>query len=541
MMLDALQFSLLRDDTKSKTLQQVPRDKLVISPFNPRRNRNDGDIDKLAQRIERNGFEITRALWAYPVNSHYEVFAGGNRLEAVKRTSIDTVPVIVHDGFSDDEITGLADQDNENDEYHTPVSIVDVWMDYERLADAGWDNKRIAGAKSVSPSRVTERLQYASFPKSVLRKFQNDLWAESHAAEINRISKLEFSSGWITWEGAALEVLDVATKKAGAVKNVTAKQIADIVAQYNGFITLAQNFADKLDETWRNKFRDDLVTVKARTKPAVEAAYGRIVAAQEREARQRAEELARQQDAAKAEQMRLERETRERERITALMARLVHGDARLAIRNAPTGIKLVLTDPPYGQDFQSNRRVVSAKAPRLVNDDGQVFDLLRDVLTEAYAHMADDSTLLVWSSWRYECEFRQVVTDCGFTIKGSLIWDKPNHGSGDLDGSFAPKHERIIHAVKGNPKLNRRHDDVLRGSVFLGTEHPTEKPLDLLALLIEATTNEGDIVADPFAGGGSTVIAAHQARREFWACELDADWHAAASSKLYDLVKQEVN
>lgn len=539
MMLDALQFSLLRDDTKSKTLQQISRDKLVISPFNPRRNRNDGDIDKLAQRIERNGFEITRALWAYPVNSHYEVFAGGNRLEAVKRTSIDTVPVIVHEGFTDDEITGLADQDNENDEYHTPVSIVDVWADYKRLKDAGWSQQRIAKAKGVSQTLVSFRLDFASWPESVRQIITKTNLDEIHARELSQL--LQSNNPWLWWEAAAIEILESAIKKAGAAKNVTGKQIADLVSNYNGFTTLACTYADKLDTEWREKFLNELIATTARTKPAVEAAYGRIVAAQEREARQRAEELARQQDAAKAEQMRLERETRERERITALMARLVHGDARAEIRNAPTGIKLVLTDPPYGQDFQSNRRVVSAKAPRLANDDGQAFDLLRDVLTEAYAHMADDSTLLVWSSWRYECEFRQVVAACGFNIKGSLIWDKPNHGSGDLDGSFAPKHERIIHAVKGNPKLNRRHDDVLRGSVFLGTEHPTEKPLDLLALLIEATTNEGDIVADPFAGGGSTVIAAHQARREFWACELDADWHAAASSKLYDLVKQEVN
>ena len=111
-----MQFSLLRDDTKSKTLQHVSVGRLVISPFNPRRNRSEADIDKLAQRIDRNGFEVTRALWAYPVNGHYEVFAGGNRLEAVKRTTIDTVPVVVFDGFTEDEITGLADQDNENDE-----------------------------------------------------------------------------------------------------------------------------------------------------------------------------------------------------------------------------------------------------------------------------------------------------------------------------------------------------------------------------------------------------------------------------------------
>lgn len=533
-----MQFSLLRDDTKSKTLQHIDRDKLVISPFNPRRNRAAADIDRLAQRIERNGFEVTRAVWAYPVNAHFEVFAGGNRLEAVKRTSIDTVPVIVFEGFTDDEITGLADQDNENDEYHSPVSIVDVWMDYKRLASMDWTQQRIATAKGVKQSEVSARLKYASFPAAVLREFiKNDSLKESHAVEISKLSNSD--NPWLWWEAAALEIIDAASKKAGAAKNVTAKQIADLVAQYNGFIELAQTYAERLDPDWREKYLNELIATTARTKPAVEAAYGRVVEAQRKEAQRKAEELARQQNKAEADRLRLEREAEQNRRIAAIMATLVHGDARTALRNAPTGIKLVLTDPPYGQDFQSNRRTVSAKAPKLANDNEQAFGLLCDVLTEAYKHMADDSTLLVWSSWRYECEFRQIVTACGFTIKGSLIWDKPNHGSGDLEGSFAPKHERIIHAVKGNPKLNRRHDDVLRGGQFLGTEHPTEKPLDLLTTLIEATTNEGDIIADPFAGSGSTVIAAHQARRNFWACELDEDWFKTASSQLYEVAKGE--
>lgn len=532
-----MQYSLLRDDTKSKTLQHVSRDKLVISPFNPRRNRAPADIDRLAQRIEHNGFEVTRAVWAYPVNGHYEVFAGGNRLEAVKRTSIDTVPVVVFEGFTDDEITGLADQDNENDEYHAPVSVVDVWMDYKRLADMGWNQTRIAKAKGVSQTLVSFRLDFASWPETVRGIITKADLDEAHARELSHL--LQCNNHWLWWEAAALEIIDAAIRKAGAAKNVTAKQVADLVAQYNGFIDLAQTYAERLNPDWREKFLNELIATTARTKPAVEAAYGRIVETQRKDAQRKAEELARQQNEAEADRMRLEREAEQNRRTAAIMANLVHGDARTAMQGAPAEIKLVLTDPPYGQDFQSNRRVVSAKAPKLANDNGQAFGLLCDVLTEAYRHMSDDSTLLVWSSWRYECEFRQIVTDCGFTIKGSLIWDKPNHGSGDLEGSFAPKHERIIHAVKGNPKLNRRYDDVLRGSQFLGTEHPTEKPLDLLATLIEATTNEGDIVADPFAGSGSTVIAAHRTRRKFWACELDEDWFKTASSELYDLVKQE--
>lgn len=185
-----MQMALIRDDGKAKTLQTVPVEQLVVSEYNPRRTRSQEQIDKLAQRIERNGYELTRALWAYPVNNHFEVFAGGTRLEAVKRTSIDAVPVIIHEGFTPDEITRLADQDNENDEYHEPVSIVDVWMDYKRLSElppdehGKWTQERIARAKGISREQVKLLLRYADFPSGVLRIFgTNDWLKEAHARE----------------------------------------------------------------------------------------------------------------------------------------------------------------------------------------------------------------------------------------------------------------------------------------------------------------------------------------------------------------------
>jgi len=86
--------------------------------------------------------------------------------------------------------------------------------------------------------------------------------------------------------------------------------------------------------------------------------------------------------------------------------------------------------------------------------------------------------------------------------------------------SFAPKHERIIYATKGKVKLNYRHPDVLEGS-DIRTSHPTSKPIDLLKKLIESTTLQNDIIVDPFAGHGSTGIAAKELNRNYWLCELD--------------------
>ncbi len=189
----------------------------------------------------------------------------------------------------------------------------------------------------------------------------------------------------------------------------------------------------------------------------------------------------------------------------------------------PSGIKLLLTDPPYGQAFISNRRVISEKDKGIANDGDleTALQLLDETLAIIYPKMQDDSFAFVFTSWRFEPQFREVFEKY-FTIKNSLIWVKANHGSGDLTGSFAPKHERILFGVKGNPKLRYRIPDVLNGSDIV-TSHPTSKPIDLLQELIKVTTVENDMVIDPFSGHGSTAIASIKMGRRVFASEIDSD------------------
>jgi len=73
---------------------------------------------------------------------------------------------LVHDL---ERISRLADEDNENDEYHVPVPLLDIWAEYRRLSvEEGWTQRQIAKAKGVQQSLVAERLAYAMFPQQVL-------------------------------------------------------------------------------------------------------------------------------------------------------------------------------------------------------------------------------------------------------------------------------------------------------------------------------------------------------------------------------------
>lgn len=198
-----IQLALLQDDTIKKSIINVPIHDLTLSRFNPRATRPDEDIDKLAQRISRNGFEITRALWAVKNGNGYEVFAGGTRLEAARRAGCKTLPVVLHEGLTDEDIVRLADEDNENDEYHSPVPIVDIWMSFKILSELpGWTQEKVAQAKGVSRPQATKRIGYANLPELVLNKFvQNTFLTESHAAEIDQLFNLNISP-WLDRDSA---------------------------------------------------------------------------------------------------------------------------------------------------------------------------------------------------------------------------------------------------------------------------------------------------------------------------------------------------
>lgn len=94
------------------------------------------------------------------------------------------------------------------------------------------------------------------------------------------------------------------------------------------------------------------------------------------------------------------------------------------------------------------------------------------------------------------------------------------------------QHERIIFAVKGSPKLSERLPDVLEVDRPDSERHPTEKPIDLLTTLMGVSTVHGYLIADPFGGVASTVVAALESGRRGWGYELSAEHHAAGLSAL---------
>lgn len=189
-------------------------------------------------------------------------------------------------------------------------------------------------------------------------------------------------------------------------------------------------------------------------------------------------------------------------------------------------VDLILTDPPYNINYKSNRRVKNAKYKELENDNSG--DWIPEFARESYRVLKNDRHMYCFCRHDTYPEFMAALQDAGFKLKRTLIWVKNNHGSGDLKGDYAPQDEWIIYCHKGRRELFGKRDSNILYYSKLSTKnqtHSTEKPVDLLKYLIGKSTQEGELVLDPFSGSGSTMHAAKEMERYYCVMELSEEYY----------------
>lgn len=182
---------------------------------------------------------------------------------------------------------------------------------------------------------------------------------------------------------------------------------------------------------------------------------------------------------------------------------------------------VLVTDPPYGMAYESNfnRDRRNAKVGRGVAGDGTTES------RDAALSMWGDRPGLVFGTWRIARPpaVRQV-----------LIWHKSNAvGMGDLSLPWGPNHEDIY--VLGAGFVGKRGSSVIPHPLQMSgdadrPDHPTPKPVGLMEALIEKCPR--GVVADPFAGSGSTLIAARNLGRRAIGVEIDERYCEIAAKRL---------
>lgn len=201
------------------------------------------------------------------------------------------------------------------------------------------------------------------------------------------------------------------------------------------------------------------------------------------------------------------------------------GDARDVLPGLATeSLDLVVTDPPYGVDWQSGFRKESFE--RLANDGSADRGVVQQIMRESVRLVGQNRHLYVFGP-------TDILEGLKVSAVTPLIWDKATHGGGDLSAPWAPAHEPINfvtskHRHAGQAGKEGVANRVRKGSVLRfprptgrKVRHPSEKPVPLLRELIESSSRQGETVLDPFAGILSTGVAAVLSGRRYLLVELD--------------------
>jgi len=181
---------------------------------------------------------------------------------------------------------------------------------------------------------------------------------------------------------------------------------------------------------------------------------------------------------------------------------------------------LVVTDPPYNVNYEGT-------AGKIKNDnmaDQKFYQFLLDAFTLTEKAMAKDASIYVFHADTEGFNFRKAFKDAGFYLSGTCIWKKQSLVLGR--SPYQWQHEPILFGWKKAGK-HTWYSDRKQSTIWefdkprKNTDHPTMKPVPLVAYPILNSSMTGCIVLDPFGGSGSSLIACEQTGRICHTLELD--------------------
>lgn len=202
---------------------------------------------------------------------------------------------------------------------------------------------------------------------------------------------------------------------------------------------------------------------------------------------------------------------------------IIHGDCLQVLPQLPAGsVNFALTDPPYLARYKSR------DGRTVPNDDNDRW--LKPAFAELHRVLERNSFAVSFYGWPHADRFMAAYRAAGFCIVGHLLCPKRYTSS---TGFLQAQHECAHLLTKGYPdKPKGTIGDILDWRYTGNKLHPTQKPLSVLLPLVRTFSRPDGLVLDPFAGSGSSLVAAKQLGRDWLGVELDAAYHAIAINRL---------
>ena len=222
--------------------------------------------------------------------------------------------------------------------------------------------------------------------------------------------------------------------------------------------------------------------------------------------------------------------------------KLINGNCLDTLKNIPNeSIDLIVTDPPYPTTSRGNAGNSGGMLQKDINKKGKVFTYnninCKEYAPEFYRLLKDGSHCYVMTNHINLIDMLNTFTDIGFHFIKSLIWNKGNKIMGQY---YMSQYEYILFFRKGKGKKinNCGTSDILSISNKKTKDkdgkniHDTEKPVELMEVLVNNSSQENELVLDPFMGVGSTGIACIKNNRNFIGIEIDKNYFTIAKERM---------
>ena len=218
------------------------------------------------------------------------------------------------------------------------------------------------------------------------------------------------------------------------------------------------------------------------------------------------------------------------------MIKLMQGDCLERMKEIPDGsVDMILTDPPY--KVTSRGGYTNAGGMMLCDKmrKGDVFEhnniSISDYLGSLYRVLKESSHCYIMTNNKNITDFLIAVKESEFHLVKNLIWAKDNK---IMSQAYMSQFEYILFLRKGKFKKinNCGTSDLIMVKNTKAKSHPTEKPVELMEVLISNSSDDGDVILDPFMGTGSTGVATKNLNRNFIGIELDENYFNIAKQRI---------
>ncbi|CAH7027148.1 MULTISPECIES: site-specific DNA-methyltransferase [Vibrio] len=205
-----------------------------------------------------------------------------------------------------------------------------------------------------------------------------------------------------------------------------------------------------------------------------------------------------------------------------------------------SSVDLLITDPPY-ESLEKHRKV--GTTTRLKNSKAssnqwfEIFpnDRFEELFTEVYRVLKKNSHFYLFCDQETAFIVKPIAESVGFKFWKPIVWDKMKIGMGY---HYRARYEFILFFEKGKRKLNDLSTPDVLQVPRIHRGYPTEKPVELMDILINQSSSEGELVCDPFMGSGAVGVSALTNQRCFWGSDISSESMSITHSRVSPLINK---